>query len=89
MFWKFVILIGILIVVWKGFQYIGRLQQIEKGQRKPVERTMGERIRRATRGREDKGSDTDIIEDTEECRICGAFISVDAQENCKKPNCPY
>ena len=89
MFWKIVILIGILIVVWKGFQYIGRLQRVEKGQRKPLERTMRERMRRATRGRTDSGSNPDIIEDTEECRVCGAFVSVDAQENCKKANCPY
>ncbi len=89
MFTKLVVLLVILFAVWMGFKYIGRLHRVEKGQRKPVERTFSERMKRATRGRGDTGSDTDTIEDTEECRVCGAFVSVDAQENCNKANCPY
>jgi len=62
---------------------------MDRGERRPAERTMGERMRKAKRGRDNSGSDSTIIEDTEECPVCHAFISVDAQETCKKPNCPY
>ncbi len=102
---KLIVLIIILMVVWKGFKYIGRLQRIETGKRKPTERTMSERLRRMARGRKNgqkngrkenqanrynqANDDIDIIEDTEECPTCHAFISVSAQGNCNKPNCPY
>ena len=50
MFTKLVVLLAILFAVWMGFKYIGRLQRVEKGQRKSVERTFSERMKRATRG---------------------------------------
>ncbi len=100
---KLIVLIIILMVVWKGFKYIGRLQRIDMGKRKPTERTMSERLRRMARGGNSNqrnrfnqtnktnhdNDDLDIVEDTEECPNCHAFISVSAQDSCNKPNCPY
>lgn len=87
-FTKILVLAAIIATVWYGFKYIGRLQRIDKGDRKPAERSMGERMRKAARSKTGY-SDTEIIEDTEKCPKCGVYISVDANSNCGKPGCPY
>ena len=50
---------------------------------------MGERLRKAARGKGDGKSDTGVIEDTEACPVCKAYVSVDAVSNCGRPTCPY
>lgn len=88
-FGKLVVLIAVLAAVWYGFKYIGRLQRIERGERRPSERSMGERLRKAARGKGEGKSDTGQVEDTEACPVCNAYVSVDAVSNCGRPNCPY
>ena len=86
---KLLVLAAVIAAVWYGFKYIGRLQRIEKGQRRPSERSMGERLRKAARGKGSGASDPNVIEETEACRVCGAYVSVDGVSNCGRPNCPY
>ena len=87
-FGKLVVLVAVIVIVWQGFKYVGRLQRVEKGKRKTGERTLGERLRRSTTDR--KGNpDPNVIEDTEECPVCKTFVSVASGHNCGKSNCPY
>ncbi len=91
-FTKIIVLVAVVAAVWYGFKYIERLQRIDKGDRRPTERSIGERLRKAARsksGPHQGSGDPDVIEDTEKCRKCGVYISVDANSNCGKPGCPY
>lgn len=84
---KLLVLIAILVAVWYGFKYIGRLQEIERGERPHGKRTMSERMRKATRG---KGQKSDkVVEDTEQCPVCKTYVAVGAPHDCKKDKCPY
>lgn len=85
---KILVFAIIVAAVWYGFKYLGRVQRVEKGERKGGERTFGERLRKATRGRSGD-HDTGVIEDTEKCATCGAYVSVEGSQGCGKPNCPY
>ncbi|MTI08291.1 hypothetical protein [Curvivirga aplysinae] len=79
-----IIVLGLLIAaVWYGFKYIGRLQRVDRGERKKGERTMGERIRKAARERSGV-TDAEIIEDTEKCPRCGIYIPVGSECSCKR-----
>ncbi len=85
---KLLVLAIVIAAVWYGFKYLNRVQRVEKGERKGGERTFGERIRKATRQRTGE-SDTGVIEDTEKCAICEAYVSVEGTQGCGKPRCPY
>lgn len=85
---KLLVLAAICAAVWYGFKYVGRMNRIQKGERKLGERGLGERLRRAARGK-GKAGDTETIEDTEKCPTCGAYVSVEGISSCGKPNCPY
>ena len=85
---KILVFAVIVAAVWYGFKYLNRVQRVEKGERKKGERTFGERFRKATRARSGE-QDTGIIEDTEKCTVCGAYVSVEGTQGCGKPKCPY
>lgn len=80
-FGKLIVLVAVIAAVWYGFKYIGRLQDIEKGERKPLQRTMSERLRRSSR-KKSGSSDTDIVEETIQCPKCGTYIAVGAEHDC-------
>lgn len=86
---KLLVLIAIVAAVWYGFKYIGRLERMQRGERKTGERSFGERIRKAARGKGDSTGGPGHIEETEQCPVCKAYVSVEGVENCGRPGCPY
>lgn len=86
-FQKLLLLAAIIVAVWYGFKYLGRINRIEKGERRHGERSMGERLRKAAKAK-GKGKTTEV-EDTEKCPACGVYFTVESGHNCGKPNCPY
>ncbi|MCR9219000.1 MAG: hypothetical protein NXI21_02120 [Alphaproteobacteria bacterium] len=88
-FTKLLVLAAVVAAVWYGFKYIGRLDRVQKGERKVGERTFGERLRKATKARADEGGEPGRVEDTEQCPVCKAYVSVEGVENCGRPGCPY
>lgn len=88
-FTKLLVLVAVVAAVWYGFKYIGRLDRVQKGERKVGERTFGERLRKASKARSDAGGEPGRVEDTEQCPVCKAYVSVEGVENCGRPGCPY
>ncbi len=83
------LVLGIAIaVVWYGFKYISRMQRINEGERRPGERSMGERLRRSMKGK-DAPTSAGGVEDTEQCPTCGSFVPVEGGSSCGKARCPY
>ncbi|MDX1737922.1 MAG: hypothetical protein R3261_06770 [Alphaproteobacteria bacterium] len=80
---KILVLALVVAAVWYGFKYIGRLQRVERGERRKDDMTMSERMRKATRERTGKSQDG-VIEDTVKCNRCGAYIPVGTECSCKR-----
>ena len=77
--------------VWFGFRHLDRRARVKEGERKPTERTMGERLRKKMRDTTgaSRSGDSAPIEDTEKCVKCGAFVAVGTDPNCGRSDCPY
>ena len=60
-FAKLLVLAAVIAIVWYGFKYIGRLQRIERGERRTSERSMGERLRKAARAEFDAARGPDYV----------------------------
>lgn len=88
-FQKLLLLAVIIAVVWYGFKYLGRLNRVEKGERRQGERTMGERLRRAAQEKTKGKAARPKVEDTEKCPACGVYFTVESGHHCGKKNCPY
>lgn len=89
MFLKIAILVAIVSAVWFGFRTFERRQNIADGNRKTGERTFGERLRKSMRGKSDGAAEPEVIEDTERCPTCKAYVAVEGISNCGKRDCPY
>jgi hypothetical protein len=88
-FTKLVILVAVIAAVWYGFKYIGRLERMNKGERRTGERTFSERLRKATKAKSGEAGEPGRIEETEQCPTCKAYVPVEGVENCGRPGCPY
>ena len=87
---KVAVLVILVATVWFGFRYLERRNRVEEGQRRPRERTMGERLRKSMRERGGEAPKASReVGDTEECPICKSYVAVDGISNCGKPRCPY
>ncbi len=84
---KLIVLGLIVAAVWYGFKWIGRQQRLKEGERKPAERSFGERLRKSMR--EKTGTaDPHVVEETEKCPVCSAYVPVGGSD-CGKQDCPY
>ena len=73
---KLVVLILVVIVVWKGFQILGRLGRERQTANVPP--------RRAPAAKRESGA----VEETRHCGVCGAYVSAGAGK-CGRADCPF
>lgn len=78
---KLIVLIGIILVVWYGFKFVSRIQELREAEAK--RRARDERAR----GRVPPGSAE--VEDTVKCRVCGAYVPTRGASDCGQAGCPY
>lgn len=83
---KLLVLVAVIVIVWQGFKFYSRMQRIDEGERRPGERTMGERLRKSMR--EKTGRTDSSVEDTEKCPVCGSYVPVGGAA-CGRQDCPY
>jgi len=76
-FGKLVVLIGIVVAIWYGFKFIGRLDQARKQQGGGTPR------------RQDGGRSPNKVEDTVQCPVCEAYVVAKSAGPCDRPDCPY
>ena len=74
---KLIVLIAILVAVWYGFRYIGRLA----AERRALERAAGTRGRMRPRG-------SRRVEDMVKCALCGDYVPATGVGSCDRANCP-
>ena len=78
-FGKLAVLVAIVLAVWYGFKFIGRLDQARKAQAK------GQPKKRA----ESRSAKSAQVEDTVECPVCGAYVVARNATPCERSDCPY
>ena len=85
---KFLITAAIILAVWYGFKWVGRMKVIREKEAK-------DKLRRGAggsgggAGSADSSSATGDAEEMVECAVCGAFVAVQGAKDCGKDNCPY
>lgn len=79
---KLLTLALILLLVWYGFRWIGRLDRIRKEQARESDRLRREAPPRRT-------ASPPVAEDMEKCVRCGVYVSGRSAKPCGRPDCPY
>ncbi len=85
---KLLFTVAVVVAVWYGFKWVGRMKVIREKQAK-------ERLRREARGSGGSGvgggasSASGEAEDMVECAICGAFVPARGAKDCGRGDCPY
>ncbi len=91
---KLLFTVAIVVAVWYGFKWVGRMKQIRDKEAK-------DRLRRDAAGGNGGGgasggapidSPSDVHGDAEEmveCAVCGAFVAVRGAKSCGRDDCPY
>ena len=75
---KIVVLAAIVVAVWYGFKFIGRLDK-----RRKEEAVAAQRAERAERAPEVDGGDM------VKCPRCDAYVVATGAMDCGRPACPY
>ena len=75
---KLLLLILIVAVVWTGFRYVNRIDQIR--------RSLREELKRRQQGQKPSALPA---EDLVKCAQCGAYVSARSATSCGRADCPY
>ena len=84
---KILFTVAVVIAVWYGFKWVGRMKEVRK-------RDAKDRLRRqagnpGSNGGGSGGGESGGAEEMVECPTCGAFVAATGAKNCGKEGCPY
>lgn len=77
---KLLLLALIIAIVWYGFKYMQRVEDVRRALRQEMER-------RRKSGR--SGPRSIEAEDLVKCARCGAYVAAEGATNCGRPDCPW
>ncbi|MDF2095130.1 hypothetical protein [Aquibaculum arenosum] len=80
---KLLVLAGIILAVWYGFRFVGKLDAARKVQAKQQGRGP-----KANKGRAPRAAVPDA-EEMVACPACRAYVPATNPSNCGRPDCPY
>ncbi len=75
---------AIIIIVWQGYKWLGRMQT----RRDAIARETGRGRGRGGRAAAASPSSAEV-EEMVECTICGAFVPARGAVSCGRGECPY
>ena len=84
---KLLFTVAVVIAVWYGFKWVGRMKIKRDADAKA-------KLRRQASGDSGGGSGgasgaTDDAEEMVECGACGSFVAVRGAKSCGRDDCPY
>ncbi len=87
---KLLFTVAVVVAVWYGFKWVGRMKQIRDKEAK-------DRLRRDAVGGNGGGGASGgapgephaDAEEMVECAVCGAFVAVRGAKSCGRDDCPY
>ncbi len=75
---------AVVVAVWYGFKWVGRMKEVREREREKLRRQAGKDAPGDAQG--DASGDT---EEMVECPVCGAFVAAQAPKSCGREDCPY
>jgi hypothetical protein len=81
-FSKLLLLVIVVIAVWYGFKYVGRVEEVRRNLRRA--RDAAERAQSRARGRARIEA-----EDMVKCRVCDAYVAASGAARCARSDCPW
>ena len=84
---KFLFTVAVVMAVWYGFKWLGRMKIVREKERERLRR--GARAGAAARSRTEPADDPGDAEEMVECTACGAFVAVSGARSCGREDCPY
>ena len=85
---KLLILIGIIVVVWYVFRFLGQVDRARQQAAREAAKAAAARGHRRTTARESQGGVAQV-EDMVKCRTCGAYVTVRSPSRCGRNDCPF
>lgn len=80
-FAKLIVLVGVILLVWYGFKFVGRLQALhEAAERRRAQDGRGDRAHSSARGGQ--------IEELVKCGVCGSYVPAQGAAACGRADCP-
>ena len=79
-FGKFLVLVVIVLAIWYGFKYAGRVEQVRQALK--AARAAAEQRRR-------RGPQRLQAEDMVQCRACGTYVTARGAGKCGRADCPW
>ena len=81
---KILFTVAVVIIVWQGYKWLGRMQT----RRDAIARETGRGRGRGGRAAAASPSSAEV-EEMVECTICGAFVPARGAVSCGRGECPY
>ncbi len=78
---------AVVVAVWYGFKWVGRMKKVRDREREKLRRQAGKETSGGAPG--DASGASDDTEEMMECPACGAFVAAQAPKSCGKAECPY
>jgi ribosomal protein L32 len=79
---KLFLLVLLILVIWYGFKYVNRVEEIRQAFRKAARDA-------AARSNARRGTPAIKAEDMVKCRACGVYVTASGASNCGRPDCPW
>lgn len=83
---KLLVLAAIVAIVWYGFKYVGRLQQMRDASNVPRAR---KRRWPGRAQRTERPAEGPAAEDMVQCPVCDAYVPARGATGCGRADCPY
>jgi uncharacterized protein len=78
-FGKLLVLILLVLVVWYGFKYVQRVEDVRRMLRRELERRQGK----------PQPNQPIPAEDLVKCARCGAYVATGSRSSCGRADCPW
>lgn len=90
---KLLFTVAVVVAVWYGFKWVGRMKQIrDKEAKERLRRDAPNGNKGGNGGGASGNAPSDAHGDAEEmveCAVCGAFVAVRGAKSCGRDTCPY
>ena len=92
---KLLFTVAVVVAVWYGFKWVGRMKQVRDREREKLRRQARNDGAGGARGAsgdapgDDQGDAQGDTEEMTECPVCGAFVTAQGPKSCGKEACPY
>ncbi len=93
---KLLFTVAVVVAVWYGFKWVGRMKEVREREREKLRRQAGKDASGGASGNAPGDVSGDVSGDTPgdteemvECPACGAFVAAQSPKSCGREDCPY